>query len=1061
MWIVRLALRRPYTFVVMALVIILLTPVVLQRTPVDIFPEINIPVISLVWTYNGLEPQEMEQRITSNVERGVQVLVSDVEHTESQSLPGIAVIKVFFQPGANIQTALAQTAAISQTFLRFLPPGTTPPLVIIYSASTVPVVQIGLTSDTLSEQQLFDFGNNFIRTQLAAVQGAAAPFPYGGKQRVISVDIDSTSLQAKGLSAVDIVNAVNAQNLILPTGTAKLGTLEYNVEMNGSPQTIQELNDLPVRTVNGATIYMKDVAHVRDGFSPQTNIVLSNGQRGVLMSIYKTGGASTISIVDRVKQMLAYNRASYPEGLHVSTFFDQSLYVRASIQGVLREAIIAACLTAIMILLFLGNWKSTLIIATSIPLSILVSILCLSALGETINIMTLGGLALAVGILVDDATVEIENINRNLAMGKETVQAILDGAQQIAVPAFVSTLCICIVFIPMFFLSGVAKFLFVPLAEAVSFAMLASYMWSRTIVPTLAMYLLSAEDEYHAEEHIGEKMGLLRRYQQGFERNFEKFRAGYKQALHFALHLPKVFTACFLTFCALSLLLVGVLGRDFFPKVDAGQIRLHMRARTGLRIEETARLADQVNGVIRETIPKEELTTILDNIGLPYSGINLTYSNAGTIGTSDAEILVQLKEERGRPTSAYINDLRERLPQLFPGVQFAFQPADIVTQILNFGTPAPIDVELTGMDQRGNYLVAEKLAGQVRHIPGAVDVHVHQAFDNPTLFMEIDRARAQSVGMQSRDIAQNVLVSLSSSFQTAPAFWLDPKNGVEYSVAVQEPQYRVDSYQALQNTPISGSSPGATPQILGNLVQTHTTARPAEVSHYATQPMINVYAAVSGRDLGSVSDEVEKRVQGVEKELPKGSHIVIRGQVQTMKGSFTGLGFGLLGAIVLVYLLIVVNFQSWLDPFIIITALPGALAGICWMLLLTHTTLNVPSLTGAIMCIGVATSNSILMVSFAREQMEEGKNAREAAIEAGFVRIRPVLMTALAMIIGMLPMAIGLGEGGEQNAPLGRAVIGGLIFATFATLFFVPCVFSMIHGRQGRRRAPGASLAGV
>ena len=804
---------------------------------------------------------------------------------------------------------------------------------------------------------------------------------------------------------------------------------------------------------------MREVAHVRDGFSPQTNIVLSNGQRGVLMSIYKTGTASTIDIVDRVKQMLEYNKGSLPEGLHISTFFDQSLYVRASIQGVIREAIIAACLTAVMILLFLGNWRSTLIIAISIPLSILVSILCLSALGQTINIMTLGGLALAVGILVDDATVEIENINRNLAMGKETVQAILDGAQQIAVPALVSTLCICIVFIPMFFLSGVAKFLFVPLAEAVSFAMLASYMWSRTIVPTLAMYLLSTEDEYRADEHIGEKMGFFRRYQQGFERSFEKFRSGYQRALGIALQSPKLFAVCFLAFCVFSVLIAGFLGRDFFPKVDAGQIRLHMRARTGLRIEETARLADQVNGVIRETIPKEELTTVLDNIGLPYSGINLTYSNAGTVGSSDAEILVQLKEVRGKPTGTYINDLREKLPQRFPGVQFFFQPADIVTQILNFGTPAPIDVEVTGMNQRGNYLIGERLANEFRHIPGAVDVHVQQAFDNPTLYMEIDRARAQSVGMQSRDVAQNVLVSLSSSFQTAPAFWLDPKNGVEYSVAVQEPQYRVDSYQALQNTPISGSMPGSRPQILGNLVKTSTTARPAEISHYTTQPMINVYAAVDGRDLGGVADEVEKRVQAIEKDLPKGSHIVIRGQVQTMKSSFAGLGFGLLAAIVLAYLLIVVNFQSWLDPFVIITALPGALAGICWTLLLTHTTVNVPSLTGAIMCMGVATANSILMVSFAREQLEEGKNARDAAIEAGFVRIRPVLMTALAMIIGMVPMAVGLGEGGEQNAPLGRAVIGGLVFATFATLFFVPCVFSMIHGRRERRSAQRGSLS--
>ena len=1052
MWIVRLALSRPYTFVVMALVVILLTPVVLMRTPTDIFPDINIPVIAQVWTYTGLQPQEMEQRITTNVERGITVLVNDIEHIESQSLNGIAIVKIFFHPGVNIQTAMAQVTAISQTFLRSLPQGTTPPLVIIYSASTVPVLQIGLTSDRLSEQQLFDYGNNFIRTQLATVQGAAMPFPYGGKQRLVSVDIDSRALQARGLSPVDIVSAVNAQNLILPTGTAKMGALEYQVELNGSPRVIAELNDLPVKTVNGSTVYMRDVAHVRDGFSPQTNIVLANGQRGVLMSVYKTGSASTLSIVDRVKQTLKEYQPSLPEGLNLTTFFDQSLFVRAAIQGVLREALIAACLTAIMILLFLGNWKSTLIIAISIPLSILVSIISLSALGETINIMTLGGLALAVGILVDDATVEIENINRNLALGKETVQAILDGAQQIAVPAFVSTLCICIVFIPMFFLSGVAKYLFVPLAEAVIFAMLASYMWSRTIVPTLAMYLLSSEDEYRADEHVGERMGFLRRYQQGFEHTFERFRAGYRSALTGALGRPRLFAACFLAFCVLSAGLYFFLGRDFFPSVDAGQIRLHMRARTGLRIEESARLADQINGVIRRTIPERDLLTVLDNIGVPYSGINLTYSNSGTIGTADGEILVQLKPERERSTYSYISELRKRLPSEFPGVQFFFQPADIVTQILNFGTPAPIDVQIRGMNQPANYAVGLKLANEVRHIPGAVDVHVQQAFDAPTLFMNIDRTRAQFVGMEARDVAQNVLVSLSSSFQTAPNFWLDPRNGVSYQVAVQTPQYRVDNYQALQNTPVTASAPGAQPQILGNLVSSSTVARPAFISHYDVQPMINVYASVSGRDLGSVATRVAQLVRDVEKELPRGSRIFIRGQVQTMSTSFVGLGIGLLGAIVLAYLLIVVNFQSWLDPFIIITALPGALAGICWMLLFTHTTLSVPSLTGAIMCMGVATANSILMVSFAREQMNEGKSALDAALEAGFVRIRPVIMTALAMIIGMVPMAIGLGEGGEQNAPLGRAVIGGLLFATVATLFFVPCVFSIIHGRLERKR---------
>ena len=1036
----------------MALVVILLTPVVLMRTPTDIFPDINIPVIAQVWTYTGLQPQEMEQRITTNVERGITVLVNDIEHIESQSLNGIAIVKIFFHPGVNIQTAMAQVTAISQTFLRNLPQGTTPPLVIIYSASTVPVLQIGLTSDRLSEQQLFDYGNNFIRTQLATVQGAAMPFPYGGKQRLVSVDIDSRALQARGLSPVDIVSAVNAQNLILPTGTAKMGALEYQVELNGSPRVIAELNDLPVKTVNGSTVYMRDVAHVRDGFSPQTNIVLANGQRGVLMSVYKTGSASTLSIVDRVKQTLKEYQPSLPEGLNLTTFFDQSLFVRAAIQGVLREALIAACLTAIMILLFLGNWKSTLIIAISIPLSILVSIICLSALGETINIMTLGGLALAVGILVDDATVEIENINRNLALGKETVQAILDGAQQIAVPAFVSTLCICIVFIPMFFLSGVAKYLFVPLAEAVIFAMLASYMWSRTIVPTLAMYLLSSEDEYRADDHVGEKMGFLRRYQQGFEHAFERFRAGYRSALTAALARPRLFAACFLTFCVLSAGLYFFLGRDFFPSVDAGQIRLHMRARTGLRIEESARLADQINGVIRRTIPERDLLTVLDNIGVPYSGINLTYSNSGTIGTADGEILVQLKPERERSTYSYISELRERLPSEFPGVQFFFQPADIVTQILNFGTPAPIDIQIRGANQPANYAVGLKLANEVRHIPGAVDVHVQQAFDAPTLFMNIDRTRAQFVGMEARDVAQNVLVSLSSSFQTAPNFWLDPRNGVSYQVAVQTPQYRVDNYQALQNTPVTASAPGVQPQILGNLVSSSTVARPASISHYDVQPMINVYASVSGRDLGSVSTRVAQLVHDVEKELPRGSRIFIRGQVQTMSTSFVGLGIGLLGAIVLAYLLIVVNFQSWLDPFIIITALPGALAGICWMLLFTRTTLSVPSLTGAIMCMGVATANSILMVSFAREQMNEGKSALDAALEAGFVRIRPVIMTALAMIIGMVPMAIGLGEGGEQNAPLGRAVIGGLLFATVATLFFVPCVFSIIHGRLERKR---------
>jgi multidrug efflux pump subunit AcrB len=1056
MWIVRLALARPYTFVVMALAIFLATPIALVRMPTDIFPEINIPVISLVFSYAGLAPQDMEQRITSGAERSLTTLVNDIEHIESQSLPGISVVKVYFQPSANIQTAMAQTTAIAQTMIKQMPPGTTPPLVAIYSASTVPVLQIGLTSDRMSEQQLFDSGNNFIRTQLATVQGAALPFPYGGKQRLISVDLDPTALQAAGLTPVDIVNAMTAQNLILPSGTAKLGPLEYTVELNGSPQTILEMNDLPVRTMNGSTTYMKNVAHIRDGFSPQTNIVRANGQRGVLMSVYKTGSASTLDIVARVKATVQQAALSLPPELRITALFDQSIFVRAAVQGVLREALIAAVLTAAMILLFLGDWRSTLIIAISIPLSIMVSVLTLDGLGQTINIMTLGGLALAVGILVDDATVAIENIDRNLAMGKSTRQAILDGSQQISIPALVSTLCICIVFVPMFFLAGVAKYLFVPLAEAVIFAMLASYVLSRTLVPTMALYLLDREHALPAADGAPTRLGLFRRYQRAFEHVFDRFRVSYQGALGAVLARPKRFAVVFLAFCLASGGLTAFLGRDFFPQVDAGQIRLHMRARTGLRIEETARLADEVDGVIRRTIPPHDLVTILDNIGLPYSGLNLSYSNAGTIGPADAEILVQLSEDRTATTRDYIRRLRGTLADRFPGTQFFFQPADIVTQILNFGTPAPLDVAITGSNQRANFATAQKLASLMRHVPGAVDVHIQQAFDAPTLHLDVDRARAQSVGVNARDVAQNVLVSLSSSFQTSPSFWLDPKNGVSYSVAVQTPQYRMDTFAELGNTPIASNT--TAPQILGNLVTSETTTRPAAISHYNAQPMINVYAAVEGRDLGAVADEVARDVRAIEPDLVRGSRAVMRGQAQTMETSFTGLAYGLVGAIVLAYLLIVVNFQSWLDPFIIITALPGALAGILWMLLLTHTTLSVPSLTGAIMCMGVATANSILLVSFARERMQDGARARDAALEAGFVRIRPVLMTAIAMIIGMVPMAIGLGEGGEQNAPLGRAVVGGLIFATFATLFFVPAVFSIIHGWVERRDTRRSSV---
>jgi CzcA family heavy metal efflux pump len=1045
MWIVALALRRPYTFIVMALLILILTPVVILRTAVDIFPDINIPVISVVWNYQGLSPKDMSERITTVTERVLTTTVNDIEHIESQSLNGVAVVKIFFRPSANIQTALAQVAAVCQTILRGLPAGTTPPLVIEYSASSVPIVQIGLSSKTLPEQQLNDLAVNFIRTQLITVQGAAVPYPYGGKTRVVAVDIDTQALQAKHMTPVDVVNAIAAQNLILPSGTVKFGTLENQVDLNASPQTIAELNDLPVKQVNGTTIYVRDVAHVRDGFSPQTNVVRQDGVRGALLSVLKNGSASTIDIVKNVRALLPQVAQTLPPELKLNFLFDQSLFVRAAIQGVVREAMIAACLTAAMILLFLGNWRSTIIIAVSIPLSILTSVIVLSALGETFNIMTLGGLALAVGILVDDATVELENIERNLGLNKELKQAILDGAQQIAVPAFVSTLAICIVFVPMFFLTGVARFLFVPLAEAVVFAMLASYLLSRTLVPTMAMYLLRG----HEHDSHRAPSNVFARFQAGFERGFERLRQSYRNALEGIMESRGVFVAGFLGFCVLSGGLVFFLGRDFFPQVDAGQFRLHVRGRAGLRIEETARLVDQIEQEIRRDVPQRDVSTILDNIGLPYSGINLSYSNAGTIGTSDAEVLVSLKEGH-RPTEEYVHKLREKLPQKFPGVEFFFQPADIVSQILNFGLPAPIDIQLIGPNYTQNYTIAEQMANRLRHVPGAVDVHVQQLMNNPTLHLDVDRVRAQQVGLTERDVAQNLLVSLSSSFQTAPTFWLNPKNGVSYNLTVMSPQYRVDSLQALMNTPINGTGSSA-PQVLANLATATPVTTPAEVSHYNVAPTVDLYASVDGRDLGGVVDDAAKALRPFQKQLPRGTQMVVRGQVETMASSYTGLLIGLAMSIVLVYLLIVVNFQSWLDPFIIITALPGALAGILWMLFLTHTTLSVPALTGSVMCMGVATANSILMISFARERMQEGLDPIRAAIEAGHTRMRPVIMTALAMIIGMLPMALGFGEGGEQNAPLGRAVIGGLVFATVATLFFVPVVFSLFHGRRMRR----------
>jgi multidrug efflux pump subunit AcrB len=1029
----------------MALLIIILTPVTVLMMPTDIFPEINIPVVSVLWFYGGMSPQDMADRIVSVSERGITTTVNNIEHQESQSVNGLGIIKIFFRPGTSLQTAIAQVTAISQTSVRNMPPGTTPPLVISYSASTTPVLQLGLSSKTLPEQELFDQGNNFLRTWLATVKGAATPYPYGGKIRQIQVDLDLAKLQSYGLSPVDIVNAVNAQNLILPAGSAKLGPIEYNVEMNGSPATIAELNNLPVKTVNGSTLYMRDVAHIRDAFSPQTNIVRQDGNRGALMSIYKNGTASTLEVVSGIKDIVPKAAQSLPPELKISSLFDQSLFVRAAINGVLKEAATAALLTALMILLFLGDWRPTFVVLVSIPLSIFVSIIVLGAIGETLNIMTLGGLALAVGILVDDATVEIENIERNLAMGKEMKTAILDGASQIAVPAFVSTLCICIVFVPMFFLSGVARFLFVPLAEAVSFAMLASYLLSRTLIPTLVMYIMRGH-EHRAEA----PRTFFGRFQRGFEQRFENFRRGYQALLETTLAHRGLFVSLFLLFCILSLGLLFVLGQDFFPQVDAGLIRLHVRARPGLRVEETARLCDEVEAELHRQMPGKEIETILDNIGLPNSGINQSYSSAGSIGSSDAEILISLDPEHHQPTANHIRQLRTMLPQRFPGVEFFFQPADIVTQILNFGLPAPIDIQVIGNDVRSNYAIAQRIANRLRQVPGATDVHVQQLLSAPALHVEMDRTRINQVGLSAQNVAQSVLVTLSGSFQTTPAFWLNPRNGVSYQMAVQAPQYRISSIDDLLSVPVNSSQGN---QLLGNLVQLQPKVVPAVVNHYDVQPLIDVYATTQDRDLGGVASDTDKIVREFQNQLPRGTRIVVRGQIKTMRSSFVGLGIGLLGAIVLVYLLIVVNFQSWLDPFIIISALPGALAGICWFLLLTHTTLSVPSLTGAVMCMGVATANSILMVSFAREQMDEGLSTIPAAIAAGYTRVRPVLMTALAMIIGMVPMALGLGEGGEQNAPLGRAVIGGLLFATVATLFFVPSVFAIFHGRREARQS--------
>jgi multidrug efflux pump subunit AcrB len=1054
MWIVRLALRRPYTFVVLALLLLILAPIAVQRTPTDIFPNIDIPIVTVLWNFKGMSPQEMANRIVSNFERGLTTTVNDIEHIESQTLAGTSVVKIFFQPHANIAAAVAQVTAISQAQVHSLPPGTGPPLVITYNASSVPILQLALSGEGLSEQQLNDFAVNFIRTQLATVQGAAIPYPYGGKFRQIQVDIDDAALQAKGLAPADVVNAFGVQNLILPAGTAKIGGLEYQVETNSSPVSIQDLNDLPIKTVGGATIYVHDVAHVRDGFPPQTNMVRVDGQRATLVTVLKSGSASTLDIIRRVREQLPRIAATLPPQLRIQPLVDQSLFVRSAVDGVMREAVIAACLTAVMILIFLGSWRNTLIIAVSIPLSILVSVIVMSALGETINIMTLGGLALAVGILVDDATVAIENIDRNLEQeGKETERAILDGSAQIAVPAFVSTLAICIVFVPMFFLSGVSRYLFVPLAEAVVFAMLASYFFSRTLVPTMAKYLLRAHS--HAEQaRRRESRNPLVRYQLGFERQFERLRGGYGRLVAACIAHRAAFLPAFLGFCLISMaVLLPWLGQDFFPKVDGSQFKLHVRARTGTRIEETARLCDQIDRAIRETVPRSELVTIIDNIGVPYSGINLSYSNSAPIGPSDADVLVSLAP-RHHPTAGYVRAVRAKLAAEFPNVSFYFLPTDIVSQILNFGLPAPLDIQVIGSNLEANRQYARRMLSQVRAIPGTTDLRIHQPFDNPKLEVVVDRTRASQVGYAQRDVAGNLLVALSGSFQTSPIFWLNPQTGVSYSVAVQSPEYRVNSLQDLLNVPVTPVAAAAAgpPQILGNLATVVRGAEQGTVSHYNVQPVLDIYGAVEGTDLGNVARQVDAIVAADGKDLPRGTQVIVRGQIETMRASYRGLLGGLVLSIVLVYLLIVVNFQSWLDPFIIIAALPAALCGIVWILFLTWTRLSVPALTGAIMCMGVATANSILVVSFAKEQLAAGATAAEAARSAGFTRFRPVLMTALAMIIGMVPMALGLGDGGEQNAPLGRAVIGGLVLATVATLTFVPALFSIMHRSTGARR---------
>jgi multidrug efflux pump subunit AcrB len=1057
MGIVRLALNRPYTFIVLAILILIAAPVLILRTPTDIFPNINIPVVSIAWQYTGLSPEELEGRLTTPYEKALTTLVDNIQHVESTTLNGQAIIKIYLQPGASLDTANAQVSAASEFVLRSLPPGILPPQIINFSASSVPILQLGLSGEGLSEQQLNDYGLNQIRPQLITVPGVVIPNVYGGKQRSIMVNLDPKRLQAEDLAPVDVLNALNQQNVVEPGGTAKIGSAEYDVRLNSSPSSIEGLGNLPLKQVNGATVYLKEVGSVTDGSIPQTNIVRQDGHRGVLITVLKSGSASTLSVVEGILGLLPRIKQIVNQpNLKITPIGDQSIFVRASVDGVIREAIIAAALTGLMILLFLGSWRSTLIIAVSIPLSILTSIIILSLLGQTINIMTLGGLALAVGILVDDATVTIENIERYLEQGNPLYEAILEGAAQISVPALVSTLSICIVFLPMFFLAGVARFLFVPLAEAVVFAMLASYLLSRTLVPTLAMYLLKAHDDHAAPSH-----SIFARFQRRFERGFEGVRRAYEALLSRLVAVRVLFIPVFLLTCLVLLLIIPFLGQNFFPNTDNGSFILHVRAKTGTRIENTAQLCDLVEQSIRSTVPAKQMDNILDNIGLPYSTLNTQHATSGLFGAADADIFVSLNKDHA-PTADFVRTLRNRLPREFPGVTFYFLPSDIVTQILNFGLPAPIDIQIDGTDNAGNRKVAGTMLDQLRKVPGLVDLRLQQPDDYPVLDVDVDRTKAEQAGYTERDVGSSTLNTLSGSTQLTPQFFLNPKNGVTYNIVAETPQYQIQSLQDLQNIPIAsaGAPTNGTkpPEILADVATISRSTEAPIVTHYNVRRTLDIYANVQDRDLGSVAAQVKKIVNANRPSLATGNFVKIRGQVETMESSYTGLLFGLVFSILLVYLLIVVNFQSWLDPFIIITALPAAISGIVLFLFLTHTTLSVPALMGAIMCMGVATANSILVVSFAKERLAATGDAIQSAIEAGATRFRPVCMTALAMIIGMIPMALGAGDGGQQNAPLGRAVIGGLGFATVATLIFVPAVFALLHSR-GHKPNPASTLA--